>query len=271
MAKTYLLEGDVEEKRKESSYSLTAIILLEGAHYRALLELPDGEWSLFNSMHGFDNGHCIPTITYVPGFRQYLESGCRAEYLCSKSDAGRTYYHRLVTECSYAYFFSKSVQSGEAFCRSDCDAGALPTRVLLPDIDDSLIEDLEIVHHVPPSFGHTQPHCMPSLITSPEHFYEACKHVISSKSFPEKTTVKTSFDRRYFCMFCQNLFSSIVFPEFSVNYRIISFSMENGTIVSYHGNIDNLSKGTEKQFFYEQLEREISRQNVISVDIAKIH
>jgi hypothetical protein len=347
--KTYLLEGDVEEKRKESSYSLTAIILLEGAHYRALLELPNGEWSLFNSMHGFDNGHCIPTITYVPGFRQYLESGCRAEYLCSKSDArpngSRTDYHRLVTKCSYAYVFSKSVQSGEAFCRSDCAATASettgvllpdidkslltdlslvhrfppsfgytqtdcmsskmtspehfyvpykhsisrdhseqafcrkdcaatvsePTRVLLPDINETLFQDLQKVHCFPHSFGHTQPHCMPSLIKYPEDFYEMCKHVISRECFPNRITVKTRFDRIYFCMFFQNLFSSIVFPEFSVNYRIISFSMENGTIVSYHGNIDNLSKGKEKQFFYEQLEREISRQNVISVVIVKIH
>jgi hypothetical protein len=308
---TYLHDGNVGDNLEQGSYSLTAIPCIYMSHYYVFLKLSDGEWCIFDSMHRFDNGHCVPTITHVPGFKRYLESGCRAEYICSER------YHRLVTDCSYAYFFSKSVQPVQDFCRIDCDAIASPLnvvlfedldqvhhelasfgfsksvqhvdafcrrlghaiaspmRVRLPEIDDSLFEeDLDLVHHEPHSFRHTHSHHMSSKITNPERFYEECKYAISSGSFPIQTAVKTRFDGKYCDLYRQNLFSSIVFPEFpefQVRYRIISFTMEDGTIVSYHGNIDNLSKQEEKQFFYDQLHHEISHQDVISVVIEKIH
>jgi len=274
---TYLNDRQhVVEILEKSSYSLSKVICIIDSHYTGFLKIGD-KWFYFDSMHGFDKGHCVPTITYVPGFEEYLNSGCRrSEYLLAKSDARpnetRIDYTNIVTKGSYAYVFSKKELSEESLYRGGCAATASkPTSVRLPDIDESLLTGLSLVHHDPPSFGHTQPHCMSSLITSPEHFYDECKHAISRNFFPEQITVYTHFNYEYCVRFIQNLFSSIVFDEHDVSYRIISFTMEDRTSVSYHGNIDNLSKKHEKQSFYAQLEPKISRQDVISVVIAKIH
>lgn len=99
-------------------YELSAIPCIEAAHYMCFLRFPNGEWVFFDSMHGFDNGHRIPTMTYVPGFRAYIISGCDERLLSVKSDARegetRHSFHDLVTKYAYTCLYTRNTVSAQA-------------------------------------------------------------------------------------------------------------------------------------------------------------
>ena len=94
---------------------------------------------------------------------------------------------------------------------------------------------------------------------------------ITSQQLPQYTEVRCRFNDVYFQEFKENLFGSLTFVEHNMAiYRVVSFQMEDGFHVSYHGCIQNLSNSDEKNFFYSQLEPLISKQDVVSVTIAKL-
>jgi len=167
-----------------SSYGLSAIVCIRRSHYVSFLRLQNGEWVFFDSMHGMDNGHCVPTLTYVPGFQAYIESGCKDQQLILKSDARdsetRNSFHELVTLYAYAYLFTingTSTASSEppAACvkvsaspkpqilqkSSAGGAAAIPCQHRNPSQKSSAAAGgggaaIPCQHRPPPSFGHSQ-------------------------------------------------------------------------------------------------------------------
>jgi hypothetical protein len=134
----------------------------------------------------------------------------------------------------------------------------------LPEISDVLLEE-------PQSVQHTQvgPSC--DLITSSEQFYNACLCALTVASFPFYTNVPVEFNSSYLSVFWEHLFGSLQFVEHNcVRYRVVSFTMQDGLYVPYHGPIANLSKSTEKHAFFSQLFAQIQHQNVVSVNIAQL-
>jgi hypothetical protein len=124
-------------------------------------------------------------------------------------------------------------------------------RIQLPEIDLSILED--------------------SPISNAQQFFDACNLAITSQQLPQHTEVRCRFNEVYLQQFRDNLFGSLIFVEHNtVRYRVVSFQMEDGSCVSYHGCIQNLSNSAEKKFFYSQLEPLISKQDVVSVKIAKL-
>jgi hypothetical protein len=99
-------------------YNLYAILCIETAHYMCFLCLPNGKWVFFDSMQGFDNGHCIPTTTLVPGFEDYIRSGCDERLLPVKSygreGESKHSFHDLVTKYAYLYLFTRNTVSAPA-------------------------------------------------------------------------------------------------------------------------------------------------------------
>ena len=110
-------------------YVLSAILCIEAPHYMCFLRLPNGEWVFFDSMHGFDNGHRIPTMTHVPGFGAYISSGCDERLLSVKSDARederRHSFHYLVTRYAYTYLYTSNAVSAQAVSAQAVSAQAV--------------------------------------------------------------------------------------------------------------------------------------------------
>jgi hypothetical protein len=143
-------------------------------------------------------------------------------------------------------------------------------RICLPDIPEELLEE-PVQHHVPPSFEHAQFGSSHDLIIRPDDFFDACSRVVVAQSFPDFVNVHVEFNCVYADINHVHLFGSLEFIEHdSVKYRVVSFTMANGTQVSYHGCIANLSKGSEKTAFFNQLYQVIQHQNVVSVRLAKL-
>jgi hypothetical protein len=144
-------------------------------------------------------------------------------------------------------------------------------RIRLPEIDLSILEDDSPIHHEPPSFGHTQLRSSSYCISNAQQFFDACNLAITSQQLPQHTEVRCRFNDVYLQYFRDNLFGSLIFVEHNmVRYSVVSFQMEDGSRVSYHGCIQNLSRSDEKNAFYSQLEPLISKQDVVSVTIAKL-
>jgi hypothetical protein len=134
--------------------------------------------------------------------------------------------------------------------------------IQLPEIDPSILAD------EPPSFGHTQ---LQTDISNAQQFFDACNLAITSLQLPQRTEIRCRFNEVYLLQFRDNLFGSLIFVEHNmVRYRVVSFQMEDGSRVSYHGCIQNLSRSDEKNAFYSQLEPLISTQDVVSVTIVKL-
>lgn len=135
-------------------------------------------------------------------------------------------------------------------------------RLQVLDIPDSLFDNRTSVHHSMLS---------PFEITEPTQFYKACLGVLTANSFPFYMKVQMEFTSLYANSFHDHLFGSLVFVEHNcVRYRVVSFTMQNGLEVRYHGAIVNLSKSSEKKIFFNQLYQQIQHQNVISVNIAQL-
>jgi hypothetical protein len=138
-------------------------------------------------------------------------------------------------------------------------------RICLPDIPEELLEE-PVQHYVHAQFGSSN-----ELITRLDEFFDACSCVVDDQSSPDFVTVDVSFNCVYADINRVHLFGSLEFIEHnSVKYRVVSFTMENGEQVSYHGCIANLSKGSEKTAFFNQLYQVIQHQNVVSVRLAKL-
>jgi len=147
-------------------------------------------------------------------------------------------------------------------------------RIRLPEIDSSILEDSprHSRHHEPPSFGHTQLRTSSCYISNAQQFFDACNLAITSQQLPQQTQVTVRFNDVYFQQFKENLFGSFTFVEHNmVRYRVVSFQLQDGSRVSYHGCIENLSRSEEKKAFYSQLEPLISKQDVVSVTIARLN
>jgi len=145
-------------------------------------------------------------------------------------------------------------------------------RICLPDIPEELLEEEPVQHRALSSFGYAQfESSHDDFITRPDHFFEACHDVVVAEFFPAFVTVHVKFNSVYAGVNNAHLFGSIEFVEHdSVKYRVVSFTMANGTLVSYHGCIANLSKRLEKISFFEQLNQAIQHQDVVSVRLAKL-
>jgi hypothetical protein len=146
-----------------------------------------------------------------------------------------------------------------------CDATSqlANPKIRLPDIL-CLDEDSD-------SFDNTQISSSSCYITNPQDFFDACNSAILREELLEHVCVPVRFNKVYSEKFRENLFGSLMFVESNrVRYRVVSFTLENGFCVCYHGNIVNLSRSAEKLFFYSQLESKISCHDVISVTIKKL-
>lgn len=138
-------------------------------------------------------------------------------------------------------------------------------RLQLPEISDVFLEEPQSVQHtqVGPSHG---------IITQPPQFYNACLCALTAASFPFYTNVPVEFNSSYLSVFWEHLFGSLHIVEHNfVKYRVVSFTMQDGSKVPYHGAISNLSKSTEKKIFFDQLCQQIQYQNVVSVNIARLN
>jgi hypothetical protein len=150
------------------------------------------------------------------------------------------------------------------------EAGEGRRRICLPEVPDCLLTEEPVQHRPSSSFGYTQFESS-HLITCPDEFFDKCKSEIVAKFFPNSVTVHVQFNSVYAEINNVYLFSSLEFVEHdSVKYRVVSFTMENGAQVSYHGCIENLSKGSEKKAFFNQLYQAIQHQNVVSVRLVRL-
>jgi hypothetical protein len=161
----------------KSSYNLSAIVCIERSHYVVFLYFLN-EWFFFDSMHGFNNGHCIPTMTHIPGFQAYIESRCNESLLQLKSDARdgetRRSFHDRVTKDSYTYLFTKIPESASSDAASAGGGAAVakqqahkdefkksPKSALSPAPPPQKPSagggrTAAIQHQAPPSFGYMQ-------------------------------------------------------------------------------------------------------------------
>jgi hypothetical protein len=178
----------------ESTYLITAIFCIEKSHYTAFYRLPNQEWVFFDCMRDKEHGHCVPSITQVPDFQNYLDYCCAEQYLSVKSDARsgetRNSFHHCVTKYAYAYVFTRDPvvlpSSGQA-------VPVLPPRVPMSTVADATKVPISrnhsagggavavpaqsaqprrkpsaggggaaaVPHQPPPSFGYSQPPCPP--------------------------------------------------------------------------------------------------------------
>lgn len=177
-----------------STYLITAIFCIEKSHYTAFYRLPDGEWVFFDCMRDKDHGHSIPWITRVPGFQEYLDSGCDEQLLSVKSDArsgeARNSFHEYVTKYAYSFVFATDPV---VLPSSSQAVPVLPPRLPMSTVADGTKPvpisqkpsavygaaavpvqpspscrkpfagggGAAIPHQTPPSFGHSQPSCPP--------------------------------------------------------------------------------------------------------------
>jgi hypothetical protein len=89
------------------SYRLSAIICMSRSHYTGFY-MSNGMWVFFDSMRNSVGGHCVPLITPVPGFQEYLDSGCNEQFLSEKNDGeSRDLYDDRVRRGAFAFIFTR--------------------------------------------------------------------------------------------------------------------------------------------------------------------
>lgn len=114
----------------KSTYLPSAILCMSRSHYTAFYRLQNGEWVFFDCMRDKDHGHCIPSITHVPGFQKYLDSGCNEENLGLKSDGeSRDLFDIRIKLGAYAYVYTvvPPHQSSSARCGGVAAVPAQPS------------------------------------------------------------------------------------------------------------------------------------------------
>jgi len=119
-------------------YLISAIFCIERSHYTAFYRLPDGEWVFFDCMRDKEHGHSIPSITHVPYFQAYLDSGCSKRLLSVKSDARsgetRNSFHDCVTRYAYVFVFTKDLV---VLPSSSQSVPVLPPRLPMSTVSDA--------------------------------------------------------------------------------------------------------------------------------------
>lgn len=184
------------------------------------------------------------------------------------SEAKQEVWHEQPYPCNFGIKISMILDGGHF----QLIVPIVQQRLQVLDIPDSLLDDPISVHHsMLSSFGHTQVGPSHGIITQPYQFYNACLCVLTAESFPFYTKVPVEFNSSYISVFWEHLFGSLQFVEHNcVRYRVVSFTMQDGSEVPYHGDIVNLSKSSEKKIFFDQLCHPIQHQNVVSVNIAQL-
>jgi len=165
------------------SYRLSAIICMSRSHYTGFYRL-DRIWVFFDSMSNSVGGHCVPLITPVPGFQEYLDSGCNERFLSQKNDGeSRDSYDNRVKIGAFAFIFTREeivpvlpprIQGSSAVLPSGLAQPAPSSRKPSAGGDGAAAFSAQpapssrkpsasgggaapVPHRSPPSFGHSQP------------------------------------------------------------------------------------------------------------------
>ena len=115
-------------------YRLSAIFSNLRIHYTAFYILENGECVFYDCMRDKQNGHSIPSITHVPGFQQYLDSGCNENFLPKKNDGeSRDSYNDRVRNGAYAYVYTRTDDRSQP---PEQTVPVLPPRLRVPIVDE---------------------------------------------------------------------------------------------------------------------------------------
>jgi len=114
------------------SYRLEAIFCISRTHYTGFFKL-DRMWVFFDSMSNSVGGHCVPLITPVPGFQEYLDSGCDERFLSQKNDGeSRDSYDNRVKIGAFAFIFTREKIVPVLPPRIQGSSAALPSGLAQP-------------------------------------------------------------------------------------------------------------------------------------------
>jgi hypothetical protein len=273
----------LESLKKKCIYRISAIIIMLKSHYTAVYRLPNGEWFLSDSMRYMEHGHSIPSITHVPKFQDYLDSGCKEDILTKKSDAkpgeSRDSFHFRVTNGAYACVYDCISIDSECvgfLAENSQQTGRAQCTVMQPACQFSSQSSFAcggaaaIPHQSSPSFGHLQPRksrfdapfvikaesLSKSVFSTPDGFFKAIVEIVENSGncpkYVEVTGLSIPFGLD------TTLFGS--FPVFEDDkdyypYRGNIFMFDDRSVLQYDGSVNDLSDPTNKTTFSKRVQK----------------
>jgi hypothetical protein len=264
----------------KSQYKLTGIICIAKAHYVIIMRVMN-KWFFSDSMRYFEVGNCIPMMTLIPHFDDYINSGCDERFLTVKSDTlpnegERDRYDDRVRSQCYALFYTK--MSDESSSPAQC-----ARRVILPEIlceDDCTSEFSEFFsNHLhqqqqePDKMETIHLSCRENLFeTHPNAFLNICDKALSSFSVLPKSLEISGFSipKELILRGVENLIGSFPFRSTGSRFRVLSTTFADGNIVSHEGKIEELSHSLVKKNFYDRILEVGAYHAIISVVIVQL-
>jgi len=267
------------------SYRLSAIICMSRSHYTGFYSL-DRMWFFFDSMSNSVGGHCVPLITPVPGFQEYLDSGCNELFLIEKNDGeSRDQYNDRVKRGAFAFIFTREEIVPVLPPRIQGSSAALPSGLAHPAPSSRKSSAsgggaaafsaqpapssrkpsasgggaAPVPHRSPPSFGHSQSFVIKakslpdSIFSTSAGFFGSIANIVQdSKIFPEYVEVTG--------LSIPHGLNIALFGSFPVSngenyypYRGMTFVFGDGSVKKYDGSVDSLSIPQNKAIFSGEL------------------
>jgi len=265
----------------KSQYKLTGIICIAKAHYVFFLCVMN-QWFISDSMRCFEDGNCIPMMTLIPHFDDYINSGCDERFLPVKSDTlpnegERDSYDKRVRSQCYALFYTKMSDESSSFAQC-------ARRVVLPDIlcdDDDCTSDYSdfFSKHVyksqqePSRMEKIHVRCPDNLFqTDPNAFLNVCDNALSNfRVLPQSLEISGfCISKEIILKGIGNLLGSFPFRSTDSRYRLLSITFANGNVVSHKGKIEELSQEHVKKTFYQRILEVGAHHAITSFIIAQL-